>query len=136
MKKASASTLFTAKNVELLGLYPILNLGQVGIPKTLKIPPCPSNLIVNFGPNYTIFFNMIRIADETEQFARFISSKQAPNYDVTPSMLHEQNVNNPRYILLVNGPSQYAYFDDARMSILKAVMLDPRKILSFSISKE
>ena len=78
---------------------------------------------------------MVRIADETEQFARIISSKQTPNYDVTPSMLHEQNV-NLRYILLVNGPSQYAYFDDARMSILKGVMLDPRKISSFSISKE
>ena len=79
---------------------------------------------------------MIRIADETEQFARFISSKQTPNYDVTPSMLHEQNVNNLRYILLVNGPSQYAYFDDARMSIIKGVMLDTRKISLFSISKE
>ena len=79
---------------------------------------------------------MVRIADETEQFARCISSKQTPNYDVTPSMLHEQNVNNLRYILLVNGPSQYAYFEDARMSILKGVMLDPRKILSFSFSKE
>ena len=107
----------------------------MGIPKTLKIPPCPSNLRVNFEPNYTIFFNMVRIADETEQFARFISSKQTPNYDVTPSMLHEQNVNNLRYILLLNGPSQYAYFDDARMSILKGVMLDPRKISSFSIAK-
>ena len=79
---------------------------------------------------------MIRIADETEQSARFISSKQTPNCDVTPSMLHEQNVNNLRYILLVNGPSQYAYFEDACMSILKGVMLDPRKITSFSISKE
>ena len=78
---------------------------------------------------------MVRIADETEQFARFISSKQTPNYDVTPSML-QQNVNNLRYILLVNGPSQYAYFDDARMSIIKGVMLDPMKILSFSFSKE
>ena len=48
---------------------------------------------------------MIRIADEIEQFARFISSKQTPHYDVTLSMLHEQNVNNLRYILLVNGPS-------------------------------
>ena len=79
---------------------------------------------------------MIRIADETEQFARFISSKQTPNYDVTHSMLHKQNVNNLRYILLVNGPSQYAYFDDARMSIIKGVMLDPMRISSFSISKE
>ena len=37
------SILFTAKNVELLGLYPILNLwpsGQVGM-KALKSPPCP-----------------------------------------------------------------------------------------------
>ena len=79
---------------------------------------------------------MIRIADETEQFARFISSKQIPNYVLMPSMLHEQNVNNLRYILLVNGPSQYAYFDDARMSIIKGVMLDPMKISLFSISKE
>ena len=62
-------------------------------------------MLVNFGPNYSIFFYMIRIADEIEQFARFISSKQTPNYDMTPSMLHEQNVNNLRYILLVNGPS-------------------------------
>ena len=79
---------------------------------------------------------MIRMAVETVQFARFISSKQTPNYDVTPSMLHEQNVNNLRYILLVNGPPQYAYFDDARMSIIKGVMLDPMKISPFSISKE
>ena len=93
-------------------------------------------MLANFGPNYTIFFNLIRMADETEQFARFISSKQTLNYDVTPSMLHEQNGNNLRYILLVNGPSQYACFDDARMSIIKGVMLDPMKISSFSISKE
>ena len=48
-------------------------------------------------------------------------------------MLHERNVNNLRYILLVNGPSQYAYFDDARMSIIiKGIMLDTKKMPSFS----
>ena len=73
------------------------------------------------------------MADETEQFPRFISTKQSPNNDVTPPMLHEQNVNNLRYILLENGPSQYANFDDARMSIIiKGVMLEPRKMPSFS----
>ena len=49
---------------------------------------------MNLRPNYTIISNMIRIADETEQFARYIFSKQTPNYDVTPFMLHEQNVND------------------------------------------
>ena len=61
---------------------------------------------------------MIRMADETEQLARFLSTKQRPNYDVTPPMLIEQKANNLRCILLVRGPSQYAYFDDAHMSII------------------
>ena len=76
-----------------------------------------------------LFFNAIRIADEIEHFAGFISSKQTRNYDVTPCMLHEQNVNNLRYILLVNGPSQYAYFDDARMSIIKGARLKENIII-------
>ena len=42
-------------------------------------------------------FNMSRMADKTETFSTFISTKQAPHHDVTPSMLHEQNVNNLRY---------------------------------------
>ena len=36
-------------------------------------------------------------------FGCFLS--QLKTDDVTPSMLHEQNVNNLRYILLVHGPS-------------------------------
>ena len=68
---------------------------------------------------------MIRMTDETEKCARFISTKQAPDHG-TPSMLHEQNVTNLRYILLVNGLHNMYYFDDAHISkIIKGVMLDP-----------